>query len=371
MKLKRIYFGVLILLVVTGLALSVLLRTRDFPSATHQAEDAYFSPRVCYDLELVDPVHPDLAGRMLPMWLSFDHQGFPDEYQLSLQTEVCLERVCKLLKVTLVWGALGNYSRLELPRGDPLTKKNHDPFDSGDYERLDEILKDKQSILGTYPVDFFVRPPVKSYTDEVDGITSATPQTVLDAVVSEAAYTSWVLWHWVNGDVADELRARTLPYCDPEYLLHCLQLNDPRFVEFAFQYILENDICDPQIREACFQTLEKSGKANCNLALRVLTRNPPDADELHRLLIERIGVNEGSGQLILNYFEELPVADQALWEQLAQHLDRLSVYYDIHAVLSLLEKRAAKTETTRLHAEKLLDHENRFIVRRARDFLEN
>jgi hypothetical protein len=370
MKLKIICTGACFFLVSAGFVFIVLLPV-GFLGAKAETENESSIVRVCYELELDDPVHPGISGKNFPVWLSFDQQGFPCEYQLSLQTEVCLDRVCKLLEVTLVWDALGNYSRLELAGEDPLTKKNHDPFDSGDYERLDEILKDRQSILGKYPLDFFVRPPAKSYTDEVDGVTSATPQTVRDAVVSGAAYTSWVLWHWVNGNVVEELRTRTLLYCNPQFLLYCLLSKDPRFEEFALRHILEHDIRDPQIREACFQTLENGTPENCKLALQVLTRNIPDEEELHQRLIALIGVNEGSIQWVLDYFEELPHAPRAVWEQMSRQLEQLQTYSDVNAVLNLLEKRASRTETTRLQVEKLLDRDNRFIVRRAREFLEN
>jgi hypothetical protein len=368
MKLKRIYLGAFILLAVTGLALSVLLRMR-VSGAKGKAENESSTVRVCYDLELADPVHPDLSGKKLPVWLSFDQQGFPYEYQLSLQTEVCLERVCKLLKVMLVWDALGHYSRLELPGDDPLTKQNHDPFDSGDYERLDEILKDRESILGTYPLDFFVRPPAESYTDEVDGVTAATPQTVRDAVVSGAAYTSWVLWHWVNGEAADKLRARTLPYCSADYLNHCLRSDDPRFVQFALQRLLKDELYDVRCREACFQILEKGGRANCQLALQYLSAQSLDSDELSVRLIALIGINAGSSRLILDWFENLPDLPPALWVQMAAHLEQVNAYYDVNAVLNLLERRAGDSERVGLEVGKLLQSENRFIVRRAQVFL--
>lgn len=371
MKLRTICIGACFLLATVAVLVIFVLLFREGGGAKVMPEKESSVVRVCYELELEDPVHPDITGQIFPVWLSFDQQGFPAEYQLSLQTEVCLDRVCKLLEVTLVWDALGNYSRLELPRGDSLTKKNHDSFDCIDYKRLDEILGDKQSILGKYPLDFFARPPAKLYTDEVDGVTAATLQTVRGTVVSGAAYTSWVLWHWVNGDVVDELRTRTLLYCNPKYLLHCLLSKDPRFEEFALQHILQHDFCGPQIREACFRILGNGTPGNCKLALQVLTQNIPDSDELHQRLIALIGVNEGSLQWILHYFEELPHAPRAVWEQMARQLEQLQTYSDVNAVLNLLEKRASRTETTRLQVEKLLDRDNCFIVRRAREFLEN
>jgi len=323
---------------------------------------------ICYDLELSDPVEPDLPKQTYSLQLNLNADGFPKEYQLSLRTDVCLERVCKFLIADLFWDALGQYSRLECAEQSPLTKSNHDEFLQEDYDRLSEILKDKRSILGTHPLSFFA---VHSNLEEkgVDAVTAATPQAVQDAVVSGAAYTSWVLWHWVNGEIEDKLLALTLPQCSPEYLNHCLLSDDPRFVRFAFEHLLNQKLYDVFYREACFQILENSGRANCQLALQYLTALPQDSDELNARLIKLIGINAGSSRLILDRFEKLPNAPSSLWIQMAVHLGQLNVSYDVNAVLDLLKRRAGDSEAVRLEVAKLLQSDDRFIAERAQEFM--
>ncbi len=322
-----------------------------------------------YELSLKDPVQPELPSQAYSILLSVDDQGFPQEYRLFLQADVCLERVCKRLDVILCWDALGQYSHLEYLEKTPLTKSSHEEFEPKDYDQLNAILKNKKSILGTHPLSFFVIQP-KTDTEKIDAVTSATPQTVQEAVVPGAAYTSWVLWHWVNGEIVDQLSTLTLSYCDNGYLVYCLQLQDPQFTEFALRQIIEGDSFDSQVREACFQTLETSDRANSQLALQVLTTKISNREELHRRLIKLIGVKGGSSDLILNYFKNLSEAPPSLWEQLAEQLGQISAYQDVHAVLNLLQSRSEKTESIRAAVASLLDRDNRFIVRRAREFLE-
>jgi hypothetical protein len=50
----------------------------------------------------------------------------------------------------------------------------------------------------------------------VDAVTGATPQTIKNAVVEGAVYSSYTLWHFVNGPIKDSIAAFTLSiYSDP------------------------------------------------------------------------------------------------------------------------------------------------------------
>jgi hypothetical protein len=133
--------------------------------------------RVEYQIPLHDPVKPDEPAIDFRVELILDADGFPMEYRLPLTTGVCLDGQCNLLQADLFWDALGNYTRLE-DDDAPLTKGDHKPFTDSDYDRLDQILKDRWSILGTHPLDYFLVKPDDHSEAEVDGITAATPQSV-------------------------------------------------------------------------------------------------------------------------------------------------------------------------------------------------
>ena len=165
----------------------------------------------------------------------------------------------------------------------PLTKGDHKPFTDADYDRLDQILKDGWSILGTHPLDYFLVKPDARSEVEVDGITAATPLSVKDAVVDQAAYTSWVLWHWVNGSIVDRLHAETVARVDDDYLLHGLKSDDRRLVGFALEQLRARGMEDPRHYEACFHIMENSDRTNCELALELLTESSVDPVEVHEI----------------------------------------------------------------------------------------
>lgn len=57
---------------------------------------------------------------------------------------------------------------------------------------------------------------VKVKATMVDAVTGATPQTIRNAVVEGAVYSSYTLWHFVNGPIKDNIAAFTLSiYSDP------------------------------------------------------------------------------------------------------------------------------------------------------------
>ena len=324
---------------------------------------------VAYQMILTDPVNPDAVYLPHTVVLGFDEYGFPDKYKLSLFIDVCLQKICKPLAVTLFWNALGDYEYLEYPEHLPFTKYNHKSFTPGDYRRLDEILRDRYSILGKHPLSFFE----KQFTRDparVDAVTSATPQAIRDAVVEEAAYTSWALWHWANGEIPGHLLQNTIGICSDDYLLHCLDSEDPRFVRFGLNQLAQLDPLDPSFREKCFYILEHGGQANCKLALQLVTNAPDDTIRMHRELVRRIGMNAGSSQLIIGYFENLPLVAPVIWEDMAARLSHVSSYYDIFTTLMLLEKRAGNSEAVRAQVAKLINSDDLNISRRAEEFLE-
>jgi len=49
--------------------------------------------------------------------------------------------------VKMCWDLVGNYNRFDTLVEKPLTKFKHRPFTIADYQKLDEILADKNSIL--------------------------------------------------------------------------------------------------------------------------------------------------------------------------------------------------------------------------------
>ena len=190
-----------------------------------------------FTVKLTDPVQPDQPQRTFEMVLRMDEQGFPEFYRMELLTGICLDGSCNPIDVVLFWNPLGFYTHLQVLPGAPLTKLEHVPFEPEDYEQLDKILKDPVSIVASEPLEWFVG---KTKPDDVDAVSAATSTAIPEgAIVPGAVYTTWALWHWVNGPVRDALIAKTKEYCTEDYLLKCLWTDDPRYRRFALRRMEE------------------------------------------------------------------------------------------------------------------------------------
>jgi hypothetical protein len=322
-----------------------------------------------FQVELSDPVAPTLPPRLYRVVQSTDENGFPAGYALTFTTHVCVDEQCRMVKVTMHWDALGYYERLEYPADTPLTKKKHVPFAAEDYAKLDQILKDRDSILGSQPLEIFGALVPQPEVAGIDGWSGATPQAVKDAVVDDAAYTSWTMWRWANGEIVPKLRGLTEQRCTPDYLRHLLQSNDRRAVDFALKHITRHRPSDEQFVDDAFHVLETGDREQVSLSLQFLHRAMKDRRRLHdRLIDSYCRLNGNYSPLILDYLssqEELP---PGTLEGLTGILNQLP-YFQIHLILRLLDKRAFFSEQVESDVAGLLDNPDFFIARRASEHL--
>ena len=323
--------------------------------------------RVVYQVELVDPVSPSTPARVYDVVLSRDRNGFPVEYALSLETHVCTDDQCKEVEVTLVWNAPGYFERLRCPPGKRLTKKEHTPFTAEDYAKLDRILKERGSILGNWTLAFLERPVETG--DGVDAVTSPTPTTVRDSVIQDAAYTTWALWHWANGEIVPKLRGITERNCTPAYLNHLLVREDRRYADFALDYVIEHHPSDPQFVRSVFHVLENGQRDQIAHSLEFLSHAVPDKRRLHARLIESCcRMRSANCPMILEELAAEPDLPATTIEGLTGRLAQLP-YFPIHLILRMLEERKFASEKTISDVAALLDSDDFFIARRAYEHL--
>jgi hypothetical protein len=328
---------------------------------------------VTHKLELVDPVTPDAPPRAYEVIQSLDESGFPVGYFLSFETHVCNDDQCLPVEVTMSWDALGYYTRLTYPPGKPLTKKEHIPFTAADYAKLDRILKDRSSILKTWTLAFLDKPldPAGASTGivGVDAMTAPTPTTVRDSVIEDAAYTSWALWRWANGEIVPKLRQITEQSCTPEYLKHLLASEDRRHVDFALSHVIEHHPSDTQFVEDVVRVLENGEREQIAQTLAFLEKAIPDKQKLHAQLIGScVRMRAADSPIILQMLAADPELSAATLEALTEQLTELP-YFPIHLILRILEQRKYTSETTLANVAALLDGDDFFVARRAYEHL--
>ncbi|MCL4205301.1 MAG: hypothetical protein KJ000_22690 [Pirellulaceae bacterium] len=322
-----------------------------------------------YRVELSDPVAPGEPPRVYEIVASDDENGFPAGYALSFQTHVCIDEQCRMVRVTMHWNALGYYQRLECPPDLPLTRKQHVPFTPEDYAKLDRILMDRDSILGGQPLEALVKPVIEAQNPEIDGLSGATPQTVKDSVVEDAAYTTWTMWHWANGEIVPKLQALTEPRVTSDYLRYLLRSEDRRDVDFALRYLQKHPPARELLVDEMFHVLLHGDREHVALSLELLDRSVLDKRQLHGRLIEAFcSMSTSYSPMVLDYFAAQPELPAETLEGLSAILSELP-YFQVHLTLRLLDAKGFCSEKAETYVAGLLDHDNFFIARRASEHL--
>ncbi|MBT6958359.1 MAG: hypothetical protein HN996_08075, partial [Opitutae bacterium] len=248
-------------------------------------------------IQLTDPVYPKKPKKEHTLSAYSDEQGFPSGYSMELINEVCLDGVCKLVEVTMYWDAIGFYQSLEYPEGKPLTKVEHEPFVPADYEKLDSILKDRDSILDDHELGFLAsekddKSPEGEDDDEyqdVDGVSKATPGAVKEAVVKDAAWTTWVLWKYANTELVTIMQDITKSRISPKFLQHLLDSKNWQKIEFVLNHLLEQKPVAPQYIDKVAEVMPTAGIDHIELAIEYLQQASPDKSVCYQKLIGALG----------------------------------------------------------------------------------
>ena len=162
-------------------------------------------------------------------------------YFSKLKTTVCSDTLCRVASLKVYWDLAGNYIKFDTVSGNPLTKNDHIDFNTKDYKRLQTTLKDPNSILGEKSKDELLDPIKTRYSTKIDGVSGATAQEIKSAVVDGALYSTYTLWHLVNGGIRSKLRNYTKEKFDASLQKQILRSNNPRTVLFGLKMMEEED----------------------------------------------------------------------------------------------------------------------------------
>ncbi len=327
-------------------------------------------------IKLTDPVYPKKPKRQHTLIVYRDSQGFPSGYSMKLINEVCLDDVCKLVDVTMYWDAIGFYQRLECPKDQPLTKLEHDPFTVADYKKLDSVLKDQKSILNDHSLGFLATEKdsgaasaEENKKGDIDGVSRATPGAVKEAVVKDAAWTTWVLWKYANTDIVAILRTKTESHCSEEYLNHLLDSKDWQKIEFALKYCLKQKSVTDQYIDKVAKLLPTAGIDHIELAIEYIKQATQDRNTCYRKLIGALEtLNVYNAALVIELLESDQNLSNEILVDLTSCLDKQS-FYPIHLALRLVEDRKFFSKEVEENVVKLLQSKDFFIARRAGEFL--
>jgi len=327
---------------------------------------------VGHSLNITHPAIPESSRMPSQLIQVQDDQGNPQEYHMNVDSVVCGDEECEIIKVRIWWDVLGGYERYELPQGANLTKMGHVPFTPEDHKKLHAILSDPTSALAQYPVEELNSPATEEQA--VDAVTTATPLFYQNTVVSGAVYTCYTLWHWANGDATKKIRQWTEKSCALEQLLRYVDGKSDKLSVFAMEQLAKRGVYDQKIVDTVIARADQGdvllAEAASNYFKSSLRKM---GGVIYYNAMERLFEVADSQKRILclrSLSEVKAEAPDGFYDRMAAWLPRLETYFEVNLLLTLLEKRASRPDETVKHGLVVMDSKNFLIARRAFWFLD-
>lgn len=144
-------------------------------------------------------------------------ENIPVHYFRGIRTGVCFDNKCRELDIIIYWNITGRYLGFEMPEGEFLSKREHEPFLEEDYARLNELLADYSLPFSSLSFIQLLE-DTKTETTAVDGVSGATSREISEMVIKGAAYTTYKLWNIVYGPVQDFIMHQTELLLTPDLI---------------------------------------------------------------------------------------------------------------------------------------------------------
>jgi hypothetical protein len=150
-------------------------------------------------------VKTDFSAYVLAQVL--DSAGQTRYFYRDIDQFPCDDSVCERMHVRLYWDTQGKYIKLTTESGTGLTKLNHKPFSSRDYQKLNELLGNPKSYLRYYKLDNLTNKAAEKHYYSVDAISGSTVTEVSYETVRGAVKTCFVLWKIATGETSGYIKA--------------------------------------------------------------------------------------------------------------------------------------------------------------------
>lgn len=174
----------------------------------------------------------------MPVFSMKDSLGLPYKYKANIVTPVCESDKCYIIEIDFYWDLIGRFVGYDTIPGMGLTKLDHIPFTHEDYEKLDEILGTRNSVLANYTKEELVENTRES---EVDGFTGATAQEIKESVISGGVYSCFTLWHIAHGAVEDSIQKATKSMFSEELIKKLVNQGDQQIDYYLINNFSESD----------------------------------------------------------------------------------------------------------------------------------
>ena len=302
------------------------------------------------------------------IYLRKSKADIPLYYYKKIQDGVCIDNECRLLDIIVYWNITGRYLGFELPKGEFLSKYDHEPFSESEYQRLHSLLADSSIPLDAVSFEKLIEQP-KNEEETVDAVSGATSKSVADMVVKGAAYTTYKLWNIVNGstmDIVSEFTEKQLTSTLIHRILQSPDKNDRLWAlnrigstteltldleSLLLEIIASNDF---YLAYSAIQSLDAIHLKSAELQQRLFLIYPTATHNIQKELLKKLG--------------EAPILSSEVVSTSRDLLLSLSGK-QLDDVLKLYSKQGVNDLQTYKEVSKILDNKNKYISKKAYNFL--
>lgn len=325
-------------------------------------------------------VHPgDSTAKPTPHTLvqTRDEQGEPEAYSMWVDSVICREKNCDVVKVLLHWDALGRYQSYQVAFGSELTKLDHIPFTQEESRKLQSILSDsdsplketeKEAMTAKIPTDTETN---KNLPEGVAAVSAPTVLTLKTAVILGAGYTCYDLWHWSNGLLTDHMRDFTSKDSSLKKILNYLSSDDDHSALFALQALQQRKISQQDVFKKVITRSQQGDPSLMESSLAYLKENATNTASYEQALVHLFAEQNTKKRLFI--LEKLtadpPATTGGFYNQLSSYLPQLTTYIEVHLFFKLIEENQAQSPLITQRATQLLNHKKFFVSRRAYSYL--
>ncbi len=297
-----------------------------------------------------------------------DEHQIPVAYTSHILTPVCDDTLCALMNIQVYWNILGNYIGYDTIAGDPLTKNDHLPFETEDYDKMHRLLRDDNSIIKRKEKHELFDSEAKRVSEVVDAVTGATAKEVSEAVVDGALYSCYTLYHIVYGELSDSILSDMESRYSPAIQEHLLASAHSDYQLYVLKRLREDEFVGYQNR--ILELIHESIPLNRLYILKKMPETMWQDESVRRTISGYFGDLDGNTRTwFLRKMESLDKVDDSVIRDMAGHMESLS-QNQLKILIRIFEQNALSAETlTVIH--QVLDREKMIFGYLIEAFLED
>jgi len=304
------------------------------------------------------------------IYLRTSKDNIPLHYYKNVKGEVCFDEECRLLDMVVYWNITGRYLGFELPKGEFLSKHDHNPFSESEYQRLHTLLADASIPLDAVSFEKLIEQP-KNEEGTVDAVSGATSKSVADMVVKGAAYTTYKLWNIVNGPTMDFVSELTEKQLTPTLIYRILQSSDNNDKLWALNRIDSTTELTPDLEMSLLEIISSEDFYLVYTAIHAIDPVHLKSAELQQGLFANYPkANHSIQTALLKKLIEAPFLSSEIIQASRVLLPQLNGQ-QLNDLLQLYTKHKVHDTKTYSEVAKILENQNKYISIKAYSFLIN